>query len=154
MQSAFIRKFDGRDVALRRPRPVQGRNTTTSIATLHASRSVQRTDPTLTMRLAGFDALDACSSGRESAPSDLGRKFEPTHVGCYSSRAGAGNGFAAAAAGVCVGRDVLRSGHQAGGACARPPASTAQAKSKKRSQFRVASKNIGALYETVETVEV
>ena len=33
-------------------------------------------------------------------------------------------------------------------------ASTAQAKSKKRSQFRVASKNITALYETVETVEV
>lgn len=33
-------------------------------------------------------------------------------------------------------------------------ASTAQAKSKKRSQFRVASKNIAALYETVETVEV
>ena len=36
-------------------------------------------------------------------------------------------------------------------ACARPPTSTAQAKSKKRSQFRVASKNIAALYETVET---
>ncbi len=33
-------------------------------------------------------------------------------------------------------------------------ASTAQAKSKKRSQFRVASRNITALYETVETVEV
>jgi len=33
-------------------------------------------------------------------------------------------------------------------------ASTAQAKSKKRSQFRVASKNITALYETVETVAV
>jgi len=33
-------------------------------------------------------------------------------------------------------------------------ASTEEAKSKKRSQFRVASKNIAALYETVETVEV
>lgn len=33
-------------------------------------------------------------------------------------------------------------------------ASTAQAKSKKRSQFRVASNNVSALYETVETVEV
>jgi hypothetical protein len=33
-------------------------------------------------------------------------------------------------------------------------ASTEQAKSKKRSQFRVASKNIAALYERVETVEV
>ena len=33
-------------------------------------------------------------------------------------------------------------------------ASTDKAKSKKRSQFRVASKNIAALYETVETVEV
>lgn len=33
-------------------------------------------------------------------------------------------------------------------------ASTAQAKSKKRSQFRVASKNIASLYEAVETVEV
>ena len=33
-------------------------------------------------------------------------------------------------------------------------ASTDKAKSKKRSQFRVASRNIGALYETVETVEV
>jgi len=33
-------------------------------------------------------------------------------------------------------------------------ASTAEAKSKKRSQFRVASKNISALYESVETVEV
>jgi hypothetical protein len=33
-------------------------------------------------------------------------------------------------------------------------ASTAQAKSKKRSQFRVASRNITALYETVETVAV
>jgi hypothetical protein len=32
--------------------------------------------------------------------------------------------------------------------------STGQAKSKKRSQFRVASKNIAALYETVETVAV
>jgi len=52
------------------------------------------------------------------------------------------------------GRDVLRSGHQAGGACARPPASTDKAKSKKRSQFRVASKNIAALYEKMETVEV
>jgi len=33
-------------------------------------------------------------------------------------------------------------------------ASTEKAKSKKRSQFRVASKNIATLYETVETVEV
>ena len=33
-------------------------------------------------------------------------------------------------------------------------ASTAQAKAKKRSQFRVASRNIAALYEKVETVEV
>ena len=33
-------------------------------------------------------------------------------------------------------------------------ASTEKAKSKKRSQFRVASKNIAALYETVESVEV
>jgi len=33
-------------------------------------------------------------------------------------------------------------------------ASTDRAKAKKRSQFRVASKNIAALYETVETVEV
>jgi hypothetical protein len=33
-------------------------------------------------------------------------------------------------------------------------ASTQKAKAKKRSQFRVASKNIGALYETVETVAV
>lgn len=33
-------------------------------------------------------------------------------------------------------------------------ASTPQAKSKKRSQFCVASKNITALYETVETVAV
>jgi hypothetical protein len=33
-------------------------------------------------------------------------------------------------------------------------ASTQKAKAKKRSQFRVASKNIGALYETVETVTV
>ena len=33
-------------------------------------------------------------------------------------------------------------------------ASTEKAKSKKRSQFRVASKNIAALYETVETVVV
>lgn len=33
-------------------------------------------------------------------------------------------------------------------------ASTDSAKSKKRSQFRVASKNIAALYQTVETVEV
>ncbi|MCU0786232.1 MAG: MvaI/BcnI family restriction endonuclease [Verrucomicrobia bacterium] len=33
-------------------------------------------------------------------------------------------------------------------------ASTDKAKSKKRSQFRVASRNIGALYETVEMVEV
>lgn len=33
-------------------------------------------------------------------------------------------------------------------------ASTDKAKSKKRSQFRVASRNIAALYETVETVEV
>ena len=33
-------------------------------------------------------------------------------------------------------------------------ASTDKAKSKKRSQFRVASKNITALYETVETVAV
>ena len=33
-------------------------------------------------------------------------------------------------------------------------ASTERAKSKKRSQFRVASRNITALYETVETVEV
>ncbi|NJM54629.1 MAG: hypothetical protein HC841_00690 [Verrucomicrobiae bacterium] len=33
-------------------------------------------------------------------------------------------------------------------------ASTAEPKSKKRSQFRVASRNITALYETVETVEV
>jgi hypothetical protein len=29
-----------------------------------------------------------------------------------------------------------------------------KAKPKNRSQFRVASRNIGALYETVETVEV
>jgi hypothetical protein len=33
-------------------------------------------------------------------------------------------------------------------------ASTDKPKHKKRSQFRVASKNIGTLYETVETVEV
>ncbi len=33
-------------------------------------------------------------------------------------------------------------------------ASTGNAKSKKRSQFRVASRNIAALYETVETVAV
>ena len=33
-------------------------------------------------------------------------------------------------------------------------ASTDKPKHKKRSQFRVASKNIAALYETVETVEV
>jgi hypothetical protein len=33
-------------------------------------------------------------------------------------------------------------------------ASTDQARSKKRSQFRVASRNIAALYETVETVAV
>jgi hypothetical protein len=52
-----------------------------------------------------------------------------------------------------VGCVVLRSGHQAGGACARPPF-TAQAKSKKRTQFRVASRNITALYEAVEAVEV
>ena len=32
--------------------------------------------------------------------------------------------------------------------------STDKAKSKKRSQFRVASKNINVLYESVETVEV
>lgn len=50
MQS-LIRKFGGRDVALRRHRPVQGRNTSASIATLHASRSAQRTDPTFPDRL-------------------------------------------------------------------------------------------------------
>ena len=33
-------------------------------------------------------------------------------------------------------------------------ASTEKPKNKKRSQFRVASKNIAALYETVETAEV
>ena len=33
-------------------------------------------------------------------------------------------------------------------------ASTAKPKHKKRSQFRVSSRNITALYETVETVEV
>lgn len=33
-------------------------------------------------------------------------------------------------------------------------ASTDKTKSKKQSQFRVASRNITALYETVETVEV
>ena len=33
-------------------------------------------------------------------------------------------------------------------------ASTEKAKSKKRSKFRVASKNIGTLYEKVETVVV
>jgi len=37
----------GRDVALRRPRPVQGRN---AFATLHASRSAQRADPTFRVR--------------------------------------------------------------------------------------------------------
>ena len=75
--ASFIRKFGDRDVALRRPRPVQGRNTLEGVATRHASRSAQRTDPTfpdrlnfggrqvvgvrcpltgLTMQLAGFDA--------------------------------------------------------------------------------------------------
>ncbi len=49
--AAFICKSGGRDVALRRPRPVQGRNASTSIATLHASRSARRTDPTLPDRL-------------------------------------------------------------------------------------------------------
>ena len=40
----------GRDVALRRPRPVQGRNASERLATLHASRSAQRADPTFRVR--------------------------------------------------------------------------------------------------------
>lgn len=65
-----------------------------------------------------------------------------------SGAVGAGHGFVAAVAGVRLGRSVLRSGIKL------ENASTARAKSKKRSQFRVASKNIAALYEKMETVEV
>jgi len=32
--------------------------------------------------------LHAGSSGRESAPSELGKKLEPTHVGCYDETEG------------------------------------------------------------------
>lgn len=66
--------------------------------------------------------------------------------------AGAADGWFATAQGAGVRRGVLRPRHQ--GACARPPASSAKPAAKKRSQFRVASKNIAALYETVEVVEV
>ncbi|MGO8836541.1 MAG: very short patch repair endonuclease [Limisphaerales bacterium] len=40
----------GRDAALRRPRPVQGRNTSGTVATLHASRTSQRDVPTFRVR--------------------------------------------------------------------------------------------------------
>ena len=40
----------GRDVALRRPRPVQGRNASARVAPLHASRTAQRSVPTFRVR--------------------------------------------------------------------------------------------------------
>jgi len=165
---------------------VQGRNTLEGVATRHASRSAQRTDPTfpdrlnfggrqvvgvrcpltgLTMQLAGFDAAKgknpdangeiALVGSAAAAAAPVRAPREPASVVVEDDdhytrgagaplrsqgAAGAGDGFAA---------------EQEFDTSPRPPGRGGEGVAhKKRSQFRVASRNITALYETVETVAV
>ncbi len=123
--TSCLRKIGGRDVALRRPRPVQGRNASARIATLHASRSAQRADPTIP------DGGTPAGDIQRKGPRRTGAGQSQTRAGGNKWRAQRLPGTAfdlLAPLGLCV-KSFQRF--------------------RWRSQFRVASKNITALYETV-----